>query len=100
MANLEINTAAKTGRLCYIVLDAYFSTGPMFTILKAAVNDNGKQIVHVITRAKSNYVGFTDREFADAEYDDEDKFKLMDRSDHLEFFTAIELNIYDKSKTI
>ena len=100
MADLAINTAKKTGSQCYIALDAYFSTGPMFTVLKAAVNDNGKQIVHVITRAKSNYVGFTDREFADTKYDDEDKFRLMDWFDFPEFFTAIELNIYDKSKTI
>ncbi len=42
MANMAINTAEKTGELCYIVLDAYFSTGPMFTILKTAANDKGK----------------------------------------------------------
>ncbi|MDM8555708.1 hypothetical protein QUF75_13330 [Desulfococcaceae bacterium HSG7] len=48
-----------------IALDAYFSTGPVFDILKAAVDDRGKQIVCVITRAKSNCVGFADREFAD-----------------------------------
>ncbi|MCP4052941.1 MAG: hypothetical protein GY739_07730, partial [Mesoflavibacter sp.] len=100
MANLAINTAKKTGDLCYIALDAYFSTGPMFTILKAAVNDKGKQIVHVITRAKSNYVGYTDREFAGAKYDDEDKFKLMDWFDFPEFFTTLELNIYNESKII
>jgi len=100
MANLAIDTAKKTGNQCYIALDAYFSTGPMFTILKAAVDDKGKQIVHVITRAKSNYVGFTDREFASKKYDDEDKFKLMDWFEFPEFFTTIELNIYGKSKTI
>ena len=98
MANLAIDTAKKTGNLCYIALDAYFSTGPMFSILKAAIDEKGKQIVHVITRAKSNYVGYTDREFASAKYDDEDKFKLMDWSDYPEFFTALELNIYNESK--
>ncbi|MCP4161319.1 MAG: transposase, partial [Deltaproteobacteria bacterium] len=100
MANLAIDTAEKTGNLCYIALDAYFSTGPMFTILKNAVDDKGKQIVHIITRAKSNYVGYTDREFAGAEYDDEDKFKLMDWFDFPEFFTTLELNIYNESKII
>ena len=72
MAKMAIDTTKKTGRLCYIVLDVYFSTGPMFNILKAAVDDKGRQSVHVITRAKSNYVGFTDREFADRKYDAED----------------------------
>lgn len=100
MANLAINTAKKTGHLCYITLDAYFSTGPMFTILKAAVDDKGRQIVHVITCAKSNYVGFTDREFATQKYDDEDKFVLMDWFDFMEFFTKIELNIYSECKTV
>ena len=69
-------------------------------ILKAAVDDTGKQIVCVITRAKSNCVGFADREFADKKYDDEDQFKLMDRSDFPEFFTTPELNIYNESKII
>jgi len=100
MANLAINTAKKTGHLCYITLDAYFSTGPMFTILKAAVDDKGRQVVHIITRAKSNYVGFTDREFATPKYDAEDKFVLMDWFDFPEFFTTIELNIYNECKTV
>jgi len=69
----------------------------MFNILKAAVDDKGKQIVHVITRAKSNYVGFTDREFAGKKYDDEDKFKLMDQFEFPEFFTTVKLNIYNKN---
>ncbi len=86
MANLAINTAKKTGDLCYIVLDAYFSTGPMFNILKAAVDEKGRQSVHVITRAKSNYVGFTDREFASTRYDDEDKFRFIDWFDFQEFW--------------
>ena len=100
MANLAINTAKKTGHLCYITLDAYFSTGPMFTILKAAVDDKGRQVVHIITRAKSDYVGFTDREFATPKYDAEDKFVLMDWFDFPEFFTTIELNIYNECKTV
>jgi len=30
MANLVLQSASKTGQLCYVALDAYFSTGPMF----------------------------------------------------------------------
>jgi len=100
MAKLAINTAQKTGGLCYIVLDAYFSTGPMFNYLKVVADDLGRQSVHVITRAKSNYVGFTDREFADKKYDNEDKFILADWFEFPEFFTTAELNIYNADKTI
>ncbi|MCP4266353.1 MAG: hypothetical protein GY777_12395 [Candidatus Brocadiaceae bacterium] len=78
MADLVLQSASKTGQLCYVALDAYFSTGPMFLILKTALNDNAQQLVHVITRSKKNYVGFLDREFSTKKYDDDDKFKLMD----------------------
>ena len=64
MANLVLQSASKTGQLCYVALDAYFSTGPMFKILKTAVNEDAQQLVHIITRAKKNYVGFLDREFS------------------------------------
>jgi hypothetical protein len=100
MANLVLKSASKTGQLCYVVLDAYFSTGPMFQILRTAVNENAQQLVHVITRAKKNYVGFLDREFSTKKYDDDDKFTLMDWFDFPEFFTTAQLSTYGKSRTI
>lgn len=100
MANLVVNTALNTGQLCYATLDAYFSTSPAFLICKSIVNEHGEQIVHLITRAKANYVAYFDREFSDKKYHDDDKFKLMDWFDFPEFFEKIELNIYGKSKRI
>ena len=100
MANLVIQSALKTGQLCYTTLDAYFSTGPMFSILKTAINDDAQQLVHVITRAKKNYVGFLDREFSTQKYNDIDKIVLMDWFDFPEFFTTAQLSTYGKSKTI
>ena len=100
MANLVLQSASKTGQLCYVALDAYFSTGPMFLILKTAVNDDAQQLVHLITRAKKNYVGFLDREFSTKKYDEDDKFALMDWFDFPEFFTTAQLSTYGKSKTI
>jgi hypothetical protein len=76
MANLVLQSALKNGQLCYVALDAYFSTGPMFLILKTAVNDDAKQLVHVITRAKKNYVGFLDRQFSTKKYDDDDNYMV------------------------
>ncbi|QTA93134.1 Uncharacterized protein dnm_092310 [Desulfonema magnum] len=58
MANLVIRTAEQTGFPCYVTLDACFSTGPAFLTFGEAVNDNGEQSVHLITRAKNNYVGY------------------------------------------
>jgi hypothetical protein len=43
-----------------IVLDAYFAVGPVFMILKDAVNANKERLAHIITRAKSNVVGYQD----------------------------------------
>jgi hypothetical protein len=100
MANLVLKSASKTGQLCYVVLDAFFSTGPMFQILRTAVNEDAQQLVHIITRAKKNYVGFLDREFSTKKYDDDDKFTLMDWFDFPEFFTTAKLSTYGKSRTI
>lgn len=100
MAYLVLQSASKTGQLCYVALDAYFAVGPMFLILKTAVNDDAQQLVHIITRAKKNYVGFLDREFSTKKYDDDDKFTLMNWFDFPEFFTTAQLNIYGKSKTV
>ncbi len=58
MARLVVQKAKQTGLLYYATLDAYFSTGPAFSILKEAVNENKQRLVHLITRAKDNYVGY------------------------------------------
>jgi hypothetical protein len=48
MANLAVEKAKQVGCLSYVALDAYYSAGPLFTILKNAVNEKGQR-------------GFTDR---------------------------------------
>jgi hypothetical protein len=55
MAWLMAKIALNTGHLCYAALDAYFSTGPAFQVFKSVVNDQGEQVVHLITRAKNDY---------------------------------------------
>lgn len=90
MAYLVVQTAKQTGILCYVCLDAYFSVGPAFLILQAAVNENGEQWVHLITRAKKNYVAYFEGE----------AIHLMDSFNDLELFEEIELTIYGKTKNI
>lgn len=100
MARLVVQTVINMGCPCYVALDAYFSTGPAFLIFKATVNDMGEQLVHIVTRAKDNYVGFLDREFSDRKFHEDDKIKLMDYFEFPEFFEKAELTIYGQVKTI
>ena len=58
MANMTAELVCSVGKDCIIVLDAYFAVGPVFVILKQAVDDSGKRLVHIVTRAKSNVVGY------------------------------------------
>ena len=45
---------------CLLVLDAFFSVGPVLKILKKVVDTNGQRLVHVVTRTKSNAVAYDD----------------------------------------
>ena len=45
---------------CLLLLDAYFAVGPVFEVLKRAVNLSGQPLVHVVTRAKNNVVAYGD----------------------------------------
>lgn len=58
MASMAADVATAMGKRCLLVLDAYFAVGPVFTILKAVVDSKGQQLVHVVTKAKSNVVGY------------------------------------------
>jgi hypothetical protein len=56
MARQLLDKARQIGRPCYAVLDAYFAVKTSFLIFAGAVNDVGRRWVHLITRAKANYV--------------------------------------------
>ena len=58
MAAMAAELVCFVGKRCIIVLDAYFAVGPVFLLLKQAVDDSGKRLVHIVTRAKSNVVGY------------------------------------------
>lgn len=100
MANLVVQTAMNTGKLCYVTLDAYFSTSSTFLIFKKAVNKNGHQLVHVITRAKDNYVAYHNCEFSEKKFHKDNKVKLKDWFKFPEFFDEVEVTTYGKSKKI
>jgi hypothetical protein len=60
MASMAANLIGGLDTECIIVLDAYFSVGPVFLLLKEVVKENGQRLAHVVTRAKSNVVAYQD----------------------------------------
>ncbi|WP_207678037.1 transposase [Desulfonema magnum] len=101
MANLVIRTAEDTGFPCYVALDAYFSTGPAFLTFKEAVNEKGEQSVHLITRAKNNYVGYLVPEnSSEKKFQEKDKVSLAKVFGFSEWFGETEVMISGNLRTV
>lgn len=100
MAYLAIETAKQTGCLCYAILDAYYSVGPVFQILKSAVNERGERWVHVIVRAKDNYVAYMHLDAPRKRVDEKKKVILSDIFDFPQLFEQAELTLYGELKTV
>jgi len=60
MAAMVAEMVSVVGKRCIIVLDAYFAVGPVFLILRQILDDSGNHLLHIVTRAKSNVVGYQD----------------------------------------
>jgi hypothetical protein len=60
MATMAADLVSVLDKRCLLVLDAFFSVGPVFKILKNGVDAKGQRLVHVVTRAKSNAVAYDD----------------------------------------
>jgi hypothetical protein len=60
MAAMVVDLVSSIDTKCIIVLDAYFAVGPVLLVLKQLVDANNKRLVHIVTRAKSNVVGYKD----------------------------------------
>jgi len=67
--------AQQMGCPCYVALDAYFATGPALGIFQAALNDLGDPWVHLITRAKDNYVAYFESGETQPKFQDKLMFK-------------------------
>jgi hypothetical protein len=100
MAHLVLEKAKQIGCPCYVALDAYYSVGPVFQILKNAVNAQGKRWVHVIVRAKNNYVGYMYHEAPHGRIDEREKVTLFDIFDFPDLFKEAELTLYGELKTV
>ena len=100
MAHLVVSCAQQMGFPCYVALDAYFATGPAFGIFQAALNDLGQPWVHLITRAKDNYVAYFDWEDTPNKFQDKDKFSVISIFRSPEIFEEAEVMIYGEYKKV
>jgi len=53
--------ASLNGR-CLLVLDAFYAVGTSFSVFKELYDQAGQRLIHVVTRAKSNVVGYREPE--------------------------------------
>lgn len=104
MAFMAAGVVRRMNRPFLLVLDAYFAVGPVFAILKDVVDAQGQRLVHVITRAESNAVGYqeppprTGLRGAPRKYGD--KVSMISLFDKEHLFQEIALEIYRERKTI
>ena len=105
MAAMAAELVGSVGKRCIIVLDAYFAVGPVFSILKQALDDRGKRLIHIVTRAKSNVVGYkpspsqTGRRGRPRKYGA--KLNLMALFETMaERFEQTSIELYGQSKTV
>ena len=100
MAHLVLWSAQQMNALCYVALDAYFATGPAFGIFKAALHEEGQPWVHLVTRAKDNYVAYFDWGADHPRFQDHNKLSLMSLFRFPERFEEAEVTIYGESRKI
>jgi len=105
MAAMAVNLVKGLNRECIIVLDAYFAVGPVFLILRSLINSEGQRLVHLVTRAKSNVVGYEDpppksgRKGRPKKYGQKVKLiKLFENN--LNEFQEATIEIYREKKTV
>jgi hypothetical protein len=59
MLSMTVIVAQQLGRPCLVVLDAFFATSTAFYYVFAYLQKDGTPWIHLITRAKDNYVAYT-----------------------------------------
>ena len=100
MAHLVVWSAQQMNALCYVALDAYFATGPAFGIFKAARHETGQPWVHLITRAKDNYVAYFHWGADQPKFQDQDKVSLKSVFSFHELFEKAQVTTYGEAKTV
>lgn len=92
MVNLIIIVAISTQTPVYACLDALFATAPAFNLASQYLMVNGQPWVHIISRAKSSYVGYTNKTKS-KKY----KIKLWDLFNQSDLFTKVPHPIHERN---
>lgn len=59
IVQMAVDFARENARPAWLVLDAFFAVAPVFQLAHSAIHAaTGQPLVHIITRAKKNYVGY------------------------------------------
>lgn len=105
MATMAAEVVSVFDKRCIIVLDAYFAVGPVFSILRQTLDDRGKRLVHVVTKAKRNVVAYRDpppktgRPGRPRDYGS--KLRLMDQFENMaDEFEQTTIALYGQCKEI
>ncbi len=83
MVALAIIVAASQNIPLYLCLDAFFATSPAFALAALHLTDAGQPWVHIITKAKSSYVAYSDKKRKKS-----GKIKLLDIFEQSGLFLA------------
>lgn len=59
MISLAGSLARHLAKPSLLILDAYYAVGPTFILAKEYIDETGQRLLHVITRAKNDVVGYT-----------------------------------------
>lgn len=105
MATMAAKLVTGIDKPCLLLLDAYFAVGPVFEVLKRAVNLSGQPLVHVVTRAKNNVVAYGDPTAKDSgrgrpcKYGQKHKLTSLFDS-QATFFEQTTIDLYGCSQTV
>jgi len=103
MGHLVQTVAANLRERCVVVLDAYFAVGDTFRMAQAASAGDGARWLHVLTRAKSNAVGYEDPHYCGRgrrpTYGRKLKLQKLFRT-RSDAFQPITVQAYDEVKTV
>lgn len=105
MATMAAKLVIGIDKPCLLLLDAYFAVGPVFEVLKSAVNLSGQQLAHVVTRAKNNVVAYADPAATSGgrgrpcKYGQKHKLTSLFDS-QANFFEQTTIELYGYSKTV
>ncbi len=106
MGLLVKNIVSQLNTKCLVVLDAFYSVGPIFREVRSAVDDEGNRMIEIVTKAKKNIVGYLDppprkkgQRGRSRKYGD--KIKLMSLfSSRAGDFQETTLDLYGQKKTV